>query len=152
MELYHQKEFEFPVKVAMARFMADRQQAAAGGQRYDRDGLFQWTRMRFGAISESLTEEDFRTQARHSLQEKLLDISRKHFPREGHEQIDEKLEDAFSGADVSEPDDARELAEWARNTLKLDIPEASLTGISQDAARQVMWNAFHSRYLPEMHG
>jgi len=152
MELYHQKEIEFPVKVAMARFMADRQQAAAGGQRYDREGLFHWTRMRFGEASESLTEEDFRTQARHSLQEKLLDISRKHFPREGHEQIDEKLEEAFSGASVSEPDDARELADWARTALKLEIPETTLTGITQDAARQVLWNTFDSRYRPEMRG
>ncbi|HEV3083109.1 MAG TPA: preprotein translocase subunit SecA [Gemmataceae bacterium] len=152
MELYHQKEIEFPVKVAMARFMADRQQAAAGGQRYDREGLFHWTRMRFGEASESLTEEDFRTQARHSLQEKLLDISRKHFPREGHEQIDENLEEAFSGASVSEPDDARELAEWAKTALKLEIPEASLTGITKEAARQVLWNAFDSRYRPEMRG
>src|SRR5437879_2441207 len=108
MDLYRQKEIEFPIKVAMARFMADRQQALAGGQRYDREGLYQWTRMRFGEVSERMTEEDFRTQARHRLQELLLDVSRKYFPATGGEQIDEKLEEAFSGTSLSEADDARE--------------------------------------------
>jgi preprotein translocase subunit SecA len=152
MELYHQKEVEFPVKVAMARFMADQRQAAQGGQRYDRDGLFQWTRMRFGAASESLSEEDFRTQSRHHLQEKLLDISRNYFPRDGQEQIDQKLEETFSGTTLSEPDDARELVEWARITFNLEIAEAHLTGITTEAARQVLWNAFDARYRPEMKG
>src|SRR5438132_2112725 len=152
MDLYRQKEIEFPVKAAMARFMADRQQALAGGQGYDREGRYQWTRMRFGEVSERMTEEDFRTQARHRLQELLLDVSRKYFPATGGEQIDEKLEEAFSGTSLSEADDARELAEWARSALHVDVPEASLTGVSQDAARQILWNAFDDRYRPEMRG
>ena len=50
MELYRQREMEFPVKVAMARFMADRHQVPSG-QRYDREGLFHWTRHRFPEAS-----------------------------------------------------------------------------------------------------
>jgi len=152
MQLYHQKEIEFPVKVAMARFMADRQQAAAGGQRYDREGLYHWTRMRFSEGSESMTEDDFRTQSRHQLQEKLLEVSRKYFPKEGQDQIDQKLEEAFSGTSLSEPDDAKELADWAKSAFRLEIPEAALTGIPREAARQVLWNAFDNRYRPEMRG
>jgi preprotein translocase subunit SecA len=159
MDLYRQKEIEFPVKVAMARFMADRQQAAAGGQRYDREGIYHWTRMRFPQISESvLTEEDFRTQSRPRLLEELLKISAKYVPNGtdgqpiGEEQIDLKVDEAFEGASVAEPDDARELVDWARSTLKLEISESELTGLSRDQARQVLWNAFDDRYRLEMRG
>jgi preprotein translocase subunit SecA len=159
MELYRQKEVEFPVKVAMARFMADRAQAAAGGQRYDREGLYHWTRMRFPEISEVvLTEEDFRTHSRPRLLEELLKLSWKYFPHDssgnllGEEEIDRKLDEAFEGTETSEPDDAKELVDWARSTLKLEVSEGDLTGSTRDQARQVLWNAFDDRYRPEMRG
>ena len=44
------------------------------------------------------------------------------------------------------------IIECAVIRLHVKTPEAGLTGISQDAARQVMWNAFDSRYRPEMRG
>jgi len=150
MELYRQKEIEFPVKVGMARFMADRQQAAAGGQRYDREGLYQWSRQRFPGAVDAISEEDFRTQSRARLQEELLKISREYFPKLGHLQIDEKLEEAFRGTDLSEPDDAKELADWARAELSAEVPKAALTGVTQNVARQALWNAFDDRYRPEM--
>jgi preprotein translocase subunit SecA len=151
MELYRQKEMEFPVKVAMARFMADRHQVP-GGQRYDREGLYHWTSHRFPESGARLTEEDFRTLSRARLQEELVQISRRSFPEAGQDKIDEKLEEAFRGTDLSEPDDAKELAEWARAELHLEVPEADLTGVAQDAARQILWNAFDDKYRPEMRG
>jgi preprotein translocase subunit SecA len=39
-EVYRQKDVEFPVRVGMQNFMSDKPQA--GGQRYDRDGLYRW--------------------------------------------------------------------------------------------------------------
>jgi preprotein translocase subunit SecA len=152
MELYHQKEIEFPVKVAMARFMADRQQVQAGGQRYDREGLFHWTRMRFPDSAEYLSEEDFRTQSRARLQEEILEISRKYFSKDGQEQIDAKLDEAFQGTRLSEPDDAKELADWLRTEFQLEVEEGALTGVTRDAARQILWNAFDDRFRPEMRG
>jgi preprotein translocase subunit SecA len=152
MELYRQKEIEFPVKVAMARFMADRHQGPLGGQRYDREGLYHWTRVRFADAPGFPSEEDFRTQSRARLLEQLLQVSRNCFPEAGQERIDEKLEEAFQGTSVSEPDDAKELAEWCRTELQLEVPESVLTGVSQETARQVLWNAFDDRYRPEMHG
>jgi preprotein translocase subunit SecA len=152
MEIYHQKEIEFPVRVAMARFMADRQQVPAGGQRYDREGLYRWTRMRFSGASDSLIEEDFRTQSRNRLQEELLKVSRQYLPPVPQEDIDARLEDAFRGAELSEPDDAKELADWARTALVVEIPQPALTGVTKDTARQVLWNAFDDKYRPEMRG
>src|SRR5262249_44419914 len=56
-ELYRQKETEFPVKVGMARFMAEKH-AQPGVQRYDREGLYHWARMRFGGEAEFMAEEE----------------------------------------------------------------------------------------------
>jgi preprotein translocase subunit SecA len=150
MKLYRQKESEFPVKVGMASYMGDRAQAAAGGQRYDREGLFHWTRKRFPEAGDVLSEDDFRTQSRAKLQERLLEISKAYFPKLGQEDIDAKLESSFEGTSVSEAEDAKELAEWVKKELKLEVPEQALTGVSMETARQVLWNAYDERYRPEM--
>jgi preprotein translocase subunit SecA len=152
MELYRQKEVEFPIKVAMARFMADRQHMPGAGQRYDREGLYQWSRQRFAEANGAVNEEEFRTQSRNRLQEKLLGISRESMPATGQDEIDRKLEEAFEGTQLSDGDDAKELADWARTELRLEIPETELTGITKNAARQILWNAFDDRYRPEMRG
>jgi preprotein translocase subunit SecA len=152
LKLYRQKEMEFPVKVGMARYMGDRMQAAHGGQRYDREGLFHWTRQRFPGAGDVLTEDDFRTQSRPKLQELLMAVSAQCYPKIGQEDIDAKLADSFEGTKISEPEDAKELAEWVRKELHLDVTEDSLTGVSNDAARQILWNAFDERYRPEMRG
>ncbi|HZU37892.1 MAG TPA: SEC-C metal-binding domain-containing protein, partial [Gemmataceae bacterium] len=147
--LYQQKEIEFPVRVGMARFMSDRS-GVPGGHRYDREGLYQWAMQRFGPAAAGLTEDDFRTQSRGRLQEILTEVSRRFFPKGTHDDIDSHVEDSFSGTRLSEPEDARELAEWVRTELGLDVPEAALTNISQEQARQFLWNAYDAKYRPEM--
>lgn len=151
MELYRQKEVEFPVKVGMARFMSERAPQQPGAQKYDREGLYHWSRLRFPAAA-ALNEEEFRTQSRARLQELLLDISRQSMPEVGQEAIDAKLAETFEGTQKSEPEDARELAEWVRAQWGLEVPESALTGVTEEVARQLLWNAFDERFRPEMHG
>jgi preprotein translocase subunit SecA len=152
-QLYRQKEIEFPVRAAMARYMSDRAQAMMpGGQRYNREGLFHWAQIRFPGVLEKMTEEDFRTQSRLRLQEMLTEVSRSVYPAKDEETINEKLEEAFEGTTLSEPDDAREIVEWAKTELGLDVPEAMLTGVTKERAQQILWNAFDARYRPEMRG
>jgi preprotein translocase subunit SecA len=148
--LYRQKEMEFPVVAAMVRYMADRPQAPGAGQRYNREGLHVWALNRFPDHAARLTEEEFRTQSRHRLLELLLEISREAIPKTNEEAIDAQLADALHGAHVSEPEDAKELAEWARSALNVDVSEAELTGLTLEKARQVLWNAFDRKYRPEM--
>jgi preprotein translocase subunit SecA len=151
LDLYRQREIEFPVRTAMLRFMSDQPGAAAGSQRYNREGIFYWASMRFPQARERLHEEDFRTQPRPRLFELLLEVSRSSYPATGHDAIDAKLEEAFEGSiRPSDADDAKELAEWAKTTLQLDVPQDSLTGVTHERARQVLWNAFDERYRPEM--
>jgi preprotein translocase subunit SecA len=114
--------------------------------------LYHWTRLRFPETGARLTEDDFRTLSRARLQEELLEASRKSFPQTRQEAIDEKLEEAFRGTEMSEPDDAKELADWARSELHLDVAESALTGVTRETARQILWNAFDNRYRPEMRG
>ncbi len=151
-ELYRQKEIEFPVKVGMARFMSDRPQHGGMGQRYDREGLYHWVHARFPGAADALSEEDFRTQPRSRLQALVLETSRRYYPRVSQTDIDRKLEETLEGTQRSEPEDARELAEWMRSELHLEVPEQALTGVTLEQAQQILWNAFDERYRPEMQG
>jgi preprotein translocase subunit SecA len=152
--LYKQKEIELPVKAGMTQFMADRAQPqqGMGGQRYDREGLYRWSKVRFGKAAESLNEEEFRTQSRAKLFEHLVAVSKQYFPSKGQDSIDERVEETFSGTRISEKDDAKELVEWAKTELGVEVPEADLTGVEQDKARHVLWTAFDDKYRPEMRG
>ena len=44
------------------------------------------------------------------------------------------------------------MVEWFKSAYKIDVPATALTGVSQDTARQILWNAFDDRYRPEMRG
>jgi preprotein translocase subunit SecA len=153
MALYRQKEIEFPVITAMLRFMADRAPApGAGGQRYNREGLYLWAASRFPQARDRLREEDFRTLPRSRLLELLLEVSRSVYPAQTQEAIDAKLEEVFEGSRrTSDAEDAHELAEWIRGQWGLEVAEADLTGVDRDRARMVLWNAFDDRFRPEMY-
>jgi preprotein translocase subunit SecA len=97
-----------------------------------------------------LSDEDFRTHSRAKLHELLLDVSKTTFPPVAHEEIDERLDAAFHGTEYSEEEDARELSEWVRKELGLEIPVEALTGITQERAGDILWNAFDERNRPEM--
>jgi preprotein translocase subunit SecA len=153
LDVYRQKEIELPVKAGMARFMSEQKpQMGTMQQRYDREGLYHWSKQRFGAAAASLTEDEFRTQSRNKLQERLIEVSKQFFPKVRQEEIDVKLEDAFQGTRLSEPGDAKELADWAKSALEIEVDHGDLTGVTREQARQVLWNAFDARYRPEMRG
>jgi preprotein translocase subunit SecA len=80
----------------------------------------------------------------------LMDVSHKSFPPVGHTQIDAKLAEAFQGASVSEEEDAREVSEWIKAGLGLEVPVEALTGVTEEQARDVLWTAFVDRFRPEM--
>ncbi len=149
MGAYKQKEVEFPVQVAMANYMSEK--AAPGAtKKYDRGGLFMWAKVRFGTLADGLTEEEFLTQSRNRLYDRLLEISKKAFPAAGHAETDAQIDEAFEGTRLSEADDARDLSNWAKENLNIDIDPPHLTGVTRDQARQVMWSAFDVKYRPEM--
>jgi preprotein translocase subunit SecA len=150
MAQYREKEIEFPVTVAFANYMSEKTTPQTAGKRYDRSGLFHWARLRFGDYAAHLSEEDFLTHSRNRLFEELLAISRTCYPKIGHEEIDQKIDEAFEGTRRSEADDAAELAAWFQEQFGLQLDPAVLTGVTKDQARQILWNTFDSRFRPEM--
>src|SRR5262249_36851162 len=141
-DVYRTKETDFPVQAAIVRFMGDKGTPGGGGPRYDRQGLYVWGRMRFGLDETQLPEEEFRTQSKSRLQEVLLGISRKQFPATPQEAIDEKLSEELEGTAKAEAEDAAGIAKWFHETYAIEVPAEKLTGLTEDQARQVLWNAF----------
>ena len=134
-ELYRQKEIEFPITVAIARFMSEATRQMGGpGAHYDRDGLLRWYQARFAGIQPAISEEDFRTQSRNKLHQMLLEVSRNSFPPAGQDQIDAMLGETFEGTHVSEDEDAHEMVAWAQANIGIEIDQGLLTGISADQA------------------
>jgi preprotein translocase subunit SecA len=153
LELYRQRDVEFPVRAAMARFMSDtaQQPMVPGGQRYNREGLYQWAVHRYPQAASRLSEEDFRTQSRGRLLEMLLEVSRSCYPPARQETINDKLEEVFEGSRrPCDPEDAHELAEWVRSELRLEVTDEQLAGKTHDEVQQLLWNTFDERYRPEM--
>ena len=149
-ELYRQKEIEFPITVAMARFMSEATRQMGAGARYDREGLLRWYQARFPSVTPPISEEDFRTQSRHKLHDMLVEVSRKSFPPVGQDEIDALVAETFEGAQTSEEADAAQIVEWARTNLNLEVDQGLLTGVTQEQARDLLWNTFDERYRPEM--
>src|SRR5262249_9315591 len=121
LDLYHEKEIEFPIMTGILNFMSDSR--SAGGQKtYNREGLYRWAVDRFPQAAEQLKEDDFRTQSRQHLQDKLLEISKASLPAGAHEAIDQKLEEGFGGAErATDADDVRDLGGWAKAQYALGI-------------------------------
>ncbi|MSR30553.1 MAG: preprotein translocase subunit SecA [Gemmataceae bacterium] len=150
--LYREKETAFPVAAAMARFMSDpvRAQGHHGGQKYNREGLFQWAHLRFPGQVSSLSEESFRTFSRAGLQELLLKQSAIAMPGASQERLDVLISQAFEGAEISEAADAQELAAAIQAEFNLKVDASALTGISSEQARQALWSTYDNRYRPEI--
>ncbi|HKA05962.1 MAG TPA: preprotein translocase subunit SecA, partial [Gemmataceae bacterium] len=149
--VYRQKEIEFPVQVAMSSFMAEKATGAAGQQRYNREGLYAWSRTRFADQTKHLAEEQFRTESRAHLREMLLKTSADAYPTTDQSEIDAQIDEAMSGTRAAEAADAQELIDWMKSSYEIAIEPAKLIGKSTDAVRQVLWNSYDDKFRPEMH-
>ncbi len=145
-EVYRRKDIEFPVMVGLAAHMPERPTPT---RRPNREQLIGWTMHRFR--NPPIAEDVFRTEPRTVILEKLMDINRNAMPTVDYPEVEEKLNDVFSGATLSEAADATELVEWANNELKLELDPAKLTGVSRKKARDEILNAYDEHYRPEMH-
>ena len=150
--VYRQKDVEFPVQVAMSSFMAEKATGVVGQQRYNREGLYGWTKGRFPSQAAHLTEDQFRTESRANLRDAITKLSAVAYPQNADQTaIDEKIEEALSGARVAEAADAQELVAWMREANHVEVDVAKLVGKSQATVRKVLWNAYDDAYRPEMH-
>ena len=72
-------------------------------------------------------------------------------PKADIDEIDDKIEGVFSGARVAEAEDARELTDWAKAELGLELDPNKLAGKTPGDARHVLLNAYDLKYRAEMH-
>lgn len=149
-ESYRQKEIEFPSKVAINNFLAEK--AGEGAARYNRAGLFDWTKFRFPQFDGQISEDDFRTQPRSKLVEMINEFSQRSYPQTPQEMITDKVSEALEGTKAADRDDAQELVTWFRSTFNVDIPAEVLVGADENAVNQLLWNVFDERIRPEMRG
>lgn len=149
---YRQKEIEFPVKVAINNFLAEKTAGHDGPAKYNRAGLLQWANFRFPHLTADLSEDDFRTQPRSKLIEILTGLSGRAMPGTAQETISDKVAEALEGAKGADKDDAQELVTWFRSNFNIEIPVEALIGVDENASRQILWSVYDDRFRPEMRG
>ncbi len=153
--LYTQKEAELPARIAMLRFLAERD--AFGTPRYDRDGLAAWASDRFHIVMDA---EELRPLLRPEIEARILEIARQHY--QGGRLADE-LESRLEAAglsrhrenrakEVAAPNPAalRDLATWARQELGAELVEDELTSLTAEQIRNRLLAALDAQHRPEM--
>jgi preprotein translocase subunit SecA len=149
-EMYHIKEAEFPVTALMAQYMTDRGVGGVG-QKFNREGLYFAARERFPHAADILNEEAFRTEPKVKLVEMLTLASKSSFPATPQEAINDRLKSVFEGSNrKADAEDAKELADWARESYLIDVTAEQIEGKTANEVRQFLWNTYDACYRPEM--
>jgi preprotein translocase subunit SecA len=171
-EAYRKKDIEFPVLTAMRHYLPEK---VSGGHLPDREKLYHWAVQRLGTALVTLrnpqafadpngffhaayqilgefglTEEFVRTESRSRIREKLLEIAAQSIPAVDIEEIEARLHEVFSGARQAEEEDARELVDWCKQVLHLELEVETFVGRSQEEALHRILNAYDKKYRPEM--
>jgi preprotein translocase subunit SecA len=152
-ELYARKEAEFPIRVALNRFMAER---LPGHQaRYDREGLAAWLSER---LDTPVDAEALRPMMRHEIEAHLIDLAHRIY---GGTRLFEALEGKIEAAFGAEPQDGKpagvpdaqalaDLAAWAHQELGIETTPEELEHLGRYESRDKLINAIDARYRPEM--
>ena len=151
--LYVQKEAEFPVRVAISRFLHERTQGQS--PRYDRDGLAAWASERFRTY---VDPEELRPKLRPEIEELLLDVAHNHYAGGAvAEELERKIESAYGPANPvvkhtpsPGPRALAELAAWGRQELGVETSADELATKPRGDARNLYLNALDARYRSEM--
>jgi preprotein translocase subunit SecA len=152
-ELYAQKEAEFPARVGLTRYLAERSQSSS--PRYDRDGLAVWVGERFHA---PVDPEELRPMLRPEIEALVLDVARKHYPGARlAAELERRVEAAYgpvppAGKPAPAPDSQAlaELSTWARQELGVETTAAELAERPREETRLLLINALDARHRPEM--
>ncbi|MCU0958534.1 MAG: SEC-C domain-containing protein [Pirellulaceae bacterium] len=149
---YDEKEAEYPVMAGLYRFAT-----GAGHARIDRHALVDWARERFEA---QLDLEDLKNKQRDEIRALLLAHSRDAQRRAADALVlvKEKLRALFPSPDGTASLDAagggngevESLAHWLHDTLRCELPAATIRSLRRDELEQTLCNAVEDRYRPEM--
>lgn len=149
-ELYDRKEAEFPVRVGLTRFLAERQQGQ-GSPRYDRDGLAAWATERFGVY---IDPEEVRAKFKPEIEAMLIEIAHKQYPGARlSDELARRFDEVFGQGGTDHHPDGRaadELAQWARSEFDTEVTGEGLIAVGREAARRRLIDALDAKHRPEM--
>jgi len=149
---YEEKEIEFPVIAGLYHFtMRD----PSGFKRYDREGLAQWAKDRFGV---ELSLDDLKNKQRHEIRALLIEHSR-HAHRQAQQKLQEvraRLDTAFEELpDRGTPPGGgngklESLSGWLKQDLHCDLPPEQLARLQREELANRLADTVDERYRPEM--
>jgi preprotein translocase subunit SecA len=149
-ELYARKEAEFPVRVGLTKFLAERSQGQQS-PRYDRDGLASWASERFGVY---IDPEEIRSKLRPEIEAMLLEIAHREYPGvKLAEELTRRLDLAFPEGPFprrASPTGVDDLTSWANEEFDAKVTAEELTELGFDGARKKLIDALDAEHRPEM--
>ncbi len=152
-KLYALKESELPVRIALIRYLADRE---TGQQpRYDREGLADWFAGRYHVV---LDTDELRPLLRPEIEALLIGLAHQHYQGA---RVSEEFESKFAAAGLSAPRDEKngvpvnpaavaDLANWARQSLGTEFTPEELQSLTPGEIRSRILAAIDARFRPEM--
>ncbi len=151
--LYALKESELPVRIALMRYLSDRDHLQT--PRYDRDGLSDWFSHRYPVV---LPADELRPLLRSEIEAHLIGLAHQHY--QGARVADE-LESRLAAAGLSRPHDDKDvpppdpaaltdLGDWARQSLNVDLPAEEWTSLAPAEIRARLHAALDAKFRPEM--
>ncbi len=150
--MYVRKEAEFPVRIALQRFLGDKSR----GQNsvVDREGLASWTSARFHVL---VDPEELRPLLRNEIEEHILKIARDNYKGGAvADELSRRFEAAFgpvsTGKTVAsiDQDELKTLADWASSTFETTVTVDELKSMDRYTARASLFTLFDFLYRPEM--
>jgi preprotein translocase subunit SecA len=152
-KLYALKESELPVRIAMLRYLSDREQGQP--PRYDRESLAHWFAQRYGIV---LDAEELRPLLRPEIEALLIGLAHQHY--RGALVADE-LESKLADAGLSRPHDDKngeavnpsalaDLAAWAGQSLGTASTPEELQSLAPGQIRGRLLTALDAKFRPEM--
>ncbi len=151
--LYGQKESELPARIALLRFLSERNDGTT--PRFDREGLADWTSERYGAV---VTADELRPLLRPEMEALIIDLAHRHYRgTRVAEDLEARLAAAGIGAQpsarnptTSEPAAITDLARWASENLRAELAPDDLRDLPPADIRDTLLAAFDALYRPEM--
>ena len=153
--LYGRKEAEFPVRVGLSKFLAERAQGQQS-PRYDREGLAAWASDRFHTV---IDPEELRPKLRPEIEQLLMEVSQAHYQgAKVADALESRIDAAYGPAASADRKAApapdlkalSELASWARQELGVEMTVDELKATSRSDARTRLVDALDTKHRPEM--
>jgi preprotein translocase subunit SecA len=152
-EMYEQKEAEFPVLAALLQYTV---RDAQGQKRFDREKLAEWASRRFEA---SLDVEDFKSRQREEVRDLLLAKSQAYHRKTAdvlqavHERVASAMESDSATEELSAGSGNGKLGSllsWLESDLHVHLQQQDLNRLNREQLERRINEAIEDRFRPEM--